>query len=349
MRQKSTLEQAEYGMKVLEIVQKYLEELETTVNNQHLPEVVEEQLPKSSPKPTHQDLENILHEIAGVVEKAGGIIAGGFVSAYVKWDPLRAPVDCDIWLPSGSWINEIPGWERTKTYNVTQSKNMSPDVKQITEFQKKDCPITLQVLMTRLDDVYDVVNRFDFDVSRGIISPAILKDGSMVGIRATRPEILQMIREGKTTYTEHHWDVDEEGKLNNKALNRFRRYIAKGYDIVPSASSLYTFDEIMKMLQNQTQNERKGKASYYEDNDIIPHNSLSYICNMIYRLYGCQKLDGQQKPYDVPKHIAFNKLVQDFWSSGNTSKLPAILKPRWELVPDIKASNRKMMISRMYS
>jgi hypothetical protein len=343
MEQKPTLGHVEYGMKILEFSQKKLEELEDTVKNTKKPLIEELQVPEPTvPKPTHQDLENVLHEVAGIIAKAGGIIAGGFVSAYVKWDTLRAPADCDIWLPVNCHIWEIPGWTTTKRYDVYTTKNMSPDVTHITEYKKDGCPITLQVLNTRLEDVYDVVNRFDFDVSRGIISPAILEDGSMVGIRATKPEILQMIRENKTTYTEHYWDVNEEGKLNNKALNRFRRYIAKGYDIVPSASSRYTSEQITDMLQEQPKTEQKGKASYYEDDGIIPHNSLAYVGGMIPRLYGVLHLSRSSE------NIAFSKLLRDFWQS-NCNILPDILKPGWMLKEDIISSSKQKMIRRMYS
>lgn len=233
----------------------------------------------------HHHLVELLEEISPVLRKSGAVIAGGFVSAFINWDPLRAPSDCDVWLPRGSSIDSFIGWERMKSYDLSSTVNMSPDVYRVTEYKKEGFPITIQVLNTMIDDIYTVIDRFDFDVSKGIISPGLLPDGSMVGIRATKPEIVKVIKEGVTTYCEHTWDLDQGGKLCNKSLNRFRRYQNKGYKIIVSPLSRFTIEQIETMLEKQTPHQRDGSFSFYyeEDYETIPYNTLAYDIDTAYR------------------------------------------------------------------
>jgi len=205
---------------------------------------------------------------------ACGVIAGSAVTEAIKW--RNGPGDIDIWLPKNKYhiglnLEEL-GWQQMSFYEVQNDHTSMPkDIGYIVSYWHPDWPICLQVIMTSLPNVMTIIERFDFSVAKAVWSPALAKDGTVIGLRATHPAVKADIMAGVTTYTCRPWDLTKDGStLAPKALNRIRKYLHKGFEFTvvqdPTSKANFTREQIDTMLATQSEASKSGPDSFYSGN-----------------------------------------------------------------------------------
>jgi hypothetical protein len=217
--------------------------------------------------------DKVLDEITPELFRSGAIIAGGFVASYLS--KTKFGNDIDVWFPAYTTRYAVTsdfekkGWKISYDFDIDHNKktHMSPDVCGITEMVSPKYKIKLQLIFTKISNIYDVVDNFDFDACKGIYSPGLDQEGKLIGFRATKPEVRQAIESQKAIYLHHVWDL-EEHKLHPKALNRFKKYMAKGYEITIHPKSFFNMEQILEMIKEQEKKPKQETAdSFYSSSD----------------------------------------------------------------------------------
>jgi len=213
---------------------------------------------------THAILVEVWETLAPHLRKCGGIVAGGFVSSYIKWDDNKIPGDMDIWLPSYASMCALPTeWKHVRMYKTGSA--MPLNINCITEYTHDKYQLKLQFIRTSLTNPFLIVENFDFDVCKGVMSPGLDKDGVVIGVRATHPNIYRAIISNTATFLERKWDIDEEGLPNKKCLNRFIKYGAKGYKLAVHKDSKFSNDLIAEMVRKLKEAGGDSQKSSYDD------------------------------------------------------------------------------------
>lgn len=207
----------------------------------------------------------------------------------MNWDDRKVPGDMDVWIPSNcKQPFSAPGWVFSRYYSIGKSKTMPMNVKCILEYTNPKYSLKIQILKTRELDPTKIVENFDFDVCKGIMSPALDKDGNVIGVRATHPLVRAAIMRNTATFLERPWDVDENGCPNSKALNRFRKYAAKGYELAVHKDSKFTIEQIRTCIASEdaelaAKNEKPSDKASYEIFDE-EEDSFSNLIRKFYML-----------------------------------------------------------------
>lgn len=235
--------------------------------------------------PVTEDIANKLwRSLAPIIRNFGGIVAGGFVSSFIRWNEKKIPGDIDVWIPDKSNFNcgMIPekDWQMTNRY-ITGRK-MPLNISYIVEYTHKRYNIKLQCIMTKEENPFNIIENFDYDVCKGVMSPGFDKDGNLIGVRATKPEIYEAIVSNTATYLERSWDIDPDSVPNKKAIERYRRYKAKGYEIVFDKRSIFNRELYESMLE-KADTEKEDEAPYYCEK--IDTESFRYISAEFHRAY----------------------------------------------------------------
>jgi hypothetical protein len=320
--------------------------------------------PSNASPTTHATLVEVWEAVRADILKMGGVVAGGFVSSFMNWDDRKVPGDMDIWLPEGfKFWPHIEGWFSPRCYCTSNSKNMPPNVKCIQEFINPKYQLKLQFLYTTEDDPTKIIENFDFDVCKGIMSPALDDKGEVIGVRATRPEIRAAIMSNTATFLERPWDLDEDGNPNSKALNRFRKYAAKGYKLVVHKNSKFTLDLIKAFIESDVaalaaknskpsdepsygpDEEEKQTYSYLrKEIDIMTHvvyrSMKPYYYTHAYDYYS--KTDSFPEDYDFKSvYHALNMMSQTYESLAERSKTEDRKYMTWEQRSKLKRKEHK--------
>lgn len=255
------------------------------------------------PITTHATLVEIWNSIIPSLRRAGAIIAGGFVSSFINWNDDKIPGDVDVWIPDDTHFTPPPGWFYRRSYYLSSSRTMPPNVKYIIEYTCPSYAIKLQALHTSEVNMLKVVENFDFDACEGIMSPGLDKNGVVISYRATRPEVYHAIMSNTATFLERPWDLDENGMPNSKALDRFRKYAKKGYKMLVHKDSMFTLDFINSLIEEDDKKKtvKIVKSSY--DPDEETKKSYSWLSSEIRHLQlflGIRLFNPIGLVYDVP-------------------------------------------------
>lgn len=227
---------------------------------------------------THDVLVTVWESIAPFLRKCGGIVAGGFVSSFIKWSDNKVPDDIDVWLPAGVTLQGCPhGWRYSRSYNT--GAKMPLNIKRICEYIHDEYRLKIQFIFTCEANPFNIIENFDFDVCKGVMSPGLDSNGNIIGIRATKPDIYKAIISNTATFCEREWDIDD-GLPNKKCLNRFIKYGKKGYKLAVHKDSKFSIELIAQMAQKLKEEGEITTKSSYECDDEASYITLSNKVNL---------------------------------------------------------------------
>jgi hypothetical protein len=200
---------------------------------------------------------SVITQFGDSLREAGGVVMGGSIIYLINPFESSVPYDIDVWLPDGKTWAPDGEWCMSTSFDIKDygDSSLNPNIRHITNYRNHLYHFTIQVIETKLSSAVDMASTFDLDICQAIWSPQIDPDTQKpLGIKATRPSIIDAIMKREATFRHHDMDVhrlDGEGIcVKQRAYVRLRKYSDRGYKIFLHPESAFLRSRIRLTAQS---------------------------------------------------------------------------------------------------